>query len=416
MSLKVSRGTQDFLPRSCKKLDFILRKARAVFEHYAFQEISTPIFENTAVFMQGIGEDTDIIQKEMYTFQDKGQRSLTLRPEGTAAVVRACIEHRLLTSSQKLFYVGPFFRYERPQAGRYRQFHQIGAEYLGESSPYADAELIILAYRLFSSLGLKDLHISINTIGDSSSRPAICALIRDFFTPYHSQLSAHVQQLLRQNPLRILDSKDPFIQTCLERFSGFQSCLNKESLTHYQCVLSLLDLEKIPYKETPFLVRGLDYYTHTTFEICSEQLGAQSAICGGGRYDHLVEKLKGPATPAVGFAFGLERLLTILDQENSFKIDTKPLVVFIPLGIEAEQSCFSYMEQCRKAGIACHRFLGLTKLSQHLKHAHNLNATACVIIGENELQTQQFLFKHMDSGEQSHIPIDQLISTMEAMK
>lgn len=405
--IKASRGTHDFLPEQTETIRWIEDCCTNIFHRFNFKEIKTPIFEETSLFTHCVGDSTEIVQKEMYTFLDKGNRSLTLRPEGTASVVRSCIQHAMLDSIQKLFYIGPFFRYERPQAGRFRQFHQVGVEYLGQSTALADVEIISLAACLFNALGISGLTIHINSLGSAKSRKAILNCISTFFEPYLKDLDSKSLSLLKTNPLRILDSKNKQIQKILENFKGFKNYLDHESITHFEHVLSSLEKIDISYHIDPLLVRGLDYYTHTTFELKSDELGAQSTLCGGGRYDHLVEKLGGKPTPAVGFAFGLERLLSLI-KTKSLNGANKKLTLFVPLGEKAKEYCLKLVNKCRAEGFICDVMWDDAKIVKHLKFGNKINANKAIIIGDNELKENTFVSKEFDTGHQETLPISKL--------
>ncbi|HEY9658166.1 MAG TPA: histidine--tRNA ligase, partial [Allocoleopsis sp.] len=315
-AIQAIRGTRDILPEESIYWQRIEAIAREILSRAAYQEIRTPIFEQTELFERGVGEATDIVSKEMYTFADRGDRSLTLRPEGTAGAVRAYIEHRLHAQGgvQRLWYLGPMFRYERPQAGRQRQFHQVGVELLGSPDPRADAEVIAIATDLLQALGLKDLRLEFNSIGDRSDRQQYRESLIAYLTPYKADLDKDSQDRLTRNPLRILDSKDQKTQEILQAAPSMLEHLNPESQKRFEQVQQLLTDLGITYNINDRLVRGLDYYTHTVFEIQSDDLGAQATVCAGGRYDGLVTELGGPDTPAVGWASGLERLILLLQQ------------------------------------------------------------------------------------------------------
>jgi len=412
MAFTIPRGTQDILPEDISKWHLIEETARNLFSTYNFSEIRTPIFENTDVFARGMGEKSELFNKEMYTFQDKGGRSLTLRPEGTAAVTRANIMHTLHKKMHplKLYYIGPFFRYERPQAGRFRQFHQIGAEYIGESSPYADAEVIALAYHLFESLGITDLKVQINSVGCNVARPVIEEMVKQFLSNNLTHLPTHIQEKFNDNPLRILDSKDPDVHAYIAGMPDIKDALTQESKDHFFSVLQHLDEMNIPYQVSNVLVRGLEYYTETVFEIISDHLGAQSTVCGGGRYNNLTKELGGPDMPAFGFGFGIERTVMLLDHINktlSKSID----IYFIPLDTLSRDMLFYVMNRLRGNNISAE--IGYSdQLKSQLKKANKLNAKRVVIIGEEERQSKQAQYKDMVNRSQTIVPIDQLIDVI----
>ncbi len=412
MKLSAPRGTQDILPNQIRYWQQIESCARTLFEHYRYQEIRTPIFESTALFTQSIGDSTDIVEKEMYTFTDKGNRSLTLRPEGTASIVRAYIEHNMaqLDKNTKLYYIGPMFRYERPQAGRYRQFHQAGIENLGSEHPFADAEVISMGVRLFDRLGLPGLSVSINSVGCPVCRPVIEERIKQFIGQILDKLCTDCNRRYHHQPLRILDCKK---QTCKPYFSGMpdiRKSLCEGCKDHFNSVLESLASLRIPTQVDPLLVRGLAYYTRTTFEIISNDLGAQNAVCGGGRYDRLVEQMGGPKTPAVGMAFGIERTSIILEKLNPGLAIATPINVYIiALHESLKSKCFSLLDQLRKAGISCDMDHTQTAFKPQLRQADKLGAAFAIIYGEEEAEKQTVLLKNMKARTQEEIPISKLV-------
>ncbi len=411
------RGTNDILPDVTHLWQFIENKAMWLFDLYNFKEIRTPIFESTHLFEHSIGDDTDIVEKEMYTFIDKGNRSITLRPEGTAAVVRSMIQHQLSEFlPQKLYYIGPMFRYERPQSGRFRQFHQIGVEYFGSDSYHADVELIAMAYQLLSSLGIPNLKVTINSIGDQISRPVINEAIRQFFgnSPwYEKKICPTCLNRFNTNPLRILDCKK---QSCKAYHSGLpdiKKLQSRECQNHFNSVCEGLDHLNIPFEINPFLVRGLDYYTKTTFEIISDSLGAQNALCGGGRYNSLVKQFGGNNVPAVGFACGLERIVMLLQKNTKTKLKLTPIVSVVPIGDAQVQPCLSLAEQLRLSGIKCDVMYDKLTLKSQLKHANKINASIALIYGEDESEKQQICIKYMDTGIQEHCSLSAIVAKLQ---
>src|SRR4028119_838655 len=317
-AIKTLPGTRDILPAEIQYWQNIEEVARTILKRAAYREIRTPIFEQTALFERGIGEATDVVGKEMYTFHDRGDRSITLRPEGTAGVVRSLIEHGLVTQGgvQRLWYTGPMSRYERPQAGRQRQFHQLGVEVIGSADPRADAEVIAIATDILKTLGLSNLNLDLNSVGNPEDRHHYREALVNYLTPYKDELDKDSQERLTRNPMRILDSKDKRTQEIAADAPSILDYLGSDSKRHFEQVKQLLSDLGISYKLNPRLVRGLDYYTHTAFEIQSDDLGAQATVCGGGRYDGLVAQLSGPDTPAVGWAIGLERLILLLQLQK----------------------------------------------------------------------------------------------------
>ncbi|MGL5264374.1 MAG: histidine--tRNA ligase [Candidatus Rhabdochlamydia sp.] len=425
MKYPIVKGTFDILPQEIKKEDLwkeshrwtyveqILREAAM---EYGFREIRTPIFERTELFERSVGESSDIISKEMYTFLDRKGRSLSLRPEGTASVVRAFISNHLYTTPgiHKFFYIGSMFRYERPQAGRYRQLHQFGVEAIGSIHPYQDVELIDLMHQIYQRLGLKDLCISINSVGDVSSRTAYRTALLEYLTPYKDQLSADSQIRLEKNVLRILDSKLEQDQKILKNAPLISEYLSKEAKEHFQIVLHELDQLKIPYQVEPKLVRGLDYYSNTVFEITSGQLGAQNAVGAGGRYDGLVADLGGPDLPATGFAIGIERLLqTMLKQEAAFPSPPKPDLFLIPMNAQAAQLAFKLITQLRHKNIAAQMDLTAKKIQYGLQLANLAQATAIAVIGDDEIASGTITCKKLATRESHTFSIQHLIDNLK---
>lgn len=412
MKYTVPRGTKDILPDEIRYWHLIESTSRSLFDFYNYQEIRTPIFEYTELFERGIGEATDIVEKEMYTFTDKGDRRLTLRPEGTAPITRAYIQNGLQKTAQKskLYYIGPMFRYERPQAGRFRQFHQIGIENLGTDHPLADAEVISLGVHLFDELGMSGLSVSINSVGCKVCRPVIEERLKQFIGNNLNNLCEDCNRRFHTKPLRILDCKN---KTCRTYFSGvpdIRSSLCHECGDHFSSVIEYIGELGISFEINPKLVRGLDYYTRTTFEILSENLGAQNAVCGGGRYDNLVEQLGGPPTPAVGFAFGVERAVMIL-QEMSDIIKQKEELVFVaPIGFSQQTQAFYLMDSLRRSGIKCEMDYSKKDLKGQLKQADKLKADYVLIFGEEEAERNIVIVKNMSTGHQEEISLQDIVS------
>jgi histidyl-tRNA synthetase len=405
------KGMEDILPPEISIWQAVESTARDIFGRYGFREIRVPVLESTDIFIRGIGEATDIVEKEMYTFNDKGNRSVTMRPEGTAPVVRCFVEKGLhtLSSPQKFWYSGPMFRYERPQKGRFRQFYQIGAEAFGIGRPQMDAELIIMLKNLLEQIGLSDLNFEINSIGCAECRPAYRQALLDFFGGKLAEYCPDCQRRYETNPLRILDCK---VSRCGELKQGapvVTDYLCDECRAHFEEVLSILDVFKVPYTLNPHLVRGLDYYTKTTFEVTSEHLGAQKAVAAGGRYDRLVEEFGGPATPAIGFAIGLERLVTLLKEKRGIAIPV-PKVFVATLGKEADIEGFRITESLRAQGIWAEQSYGSTSLKSQLRHADRLGAMFALIIGENELKAGKVQWKNLLKKEQGEVAASEITS------
>lgn len=403
-SIQALRGTRDILPEEIGYWQQVEAIARDILGRAAYQEIRTPIFEQTTLFERGIGESTDIVGKEMYTFQDRGERSLTLRPEGTAGVVRAYIEHGLASQGgvQRLWYIGPMFRYERPQAGRQRQFHQLGVEVLGSASPRADAEAIALAVDLLKAVGLSDLQLQLNSIGDASDRVAYRQALVAYLTPFKDDLDPDSQDRLTRNPLRILDSKDSRTQEILQQAPSILDHLNPDSQAGFDQVQSLLAGLGIPYVLNSRLVRGLDYYTHTVFEILSDHLGAQATVCAGGRYDRLVTELGGPDTAAVGWAMGLERLTILLQQLKPVPAAGVDFYL-VSRGKAAEDQAVIVAQTLRRLGFRVDLDLSGSAFGKQFKRADRSGAAACLILGDHEAAQGTLQLKWLTTGEQEEL-------------
>lgn len=416
-AIQASRGTRDILPSEMGYWQQVERVAAQVLEQALYQEIRTPIFEQTALFERGIGETTDVVGKEMYSFLDRGDRSLTLRPEGTAGVVRALIEHNLQASGgvQRLWYKGPMFRYERPQAGRQRQFHQIGVEVLGSADPRADAEVIALGTDILQTLGLKNLHLSLNSVGNVEDRQQYREALVNYLTPYHADLDPDSQARLSRNPLRILDSKDQKTQEIVRQAPSILDYLGDRSRQHFEQVQQLLSDLGIVYQLNPSLVRGLDYYTHTAFEIQSDDLGAQATVCGGGRYDGLVSSLGGPDTPAVGWAIGLERLILLLQQLQPL-LSPRPDFYLVSKGEKAEPQALLLAQRLRQAGFSAELDLSGSAFGKQFKRADRSGAIACLILGDAEAESQTVQLKWLAQKEQETLSLTQLFSQLGELR
>lgn len=412
MSLQSPRGTHDLLPELQAKHNLISSTARDVAQRFGFFEMSTPIFEFSEVFKRTLGEASDIVNKEMYTFADRNGEELTLRPEGTAGVARAFISEGLSQRTPlKLFYNGPMFRYERPQKGRQRQFHQCGVELLGAASPFADVECLAVGYQFLKALNVTDLcTLEINSIGDEESRKNYVAGLVQFLKTKESQLSPDSQRRLTSNPLRILDSKDPKDHELLKSAPLISDFYNEASKTFFETVCSALKDFGIPFTVNPFLVRGLDYYTHCVFEYKTNQLGAQDAILSGGRYDQLIKTMGGPDTPGVGWAAGLERLAMLSPLEPS---KSRPLAL-IPIHGSVEQETFKLAYRLREKGLYCEvGFSG--NLSKRMKKAASMGCWAAVLIGPDELSKGEVMLKILDSSEQKAVRLEHLEGELSRM-
>ncbi len=410
-SIQALRGTRDILPAEVGYWQLVEDTARQILSRALYQEIRSPLLEQTDLFVRGIGEGTDVVGKEMYSFSDRSGRQLTLRPEGTAGVVRAYVEHGLdkIGGIQRLWYQGPMFRYERPQAGRQRQFHQIGLELLGSGSPRADVEVIALASDILRALGLKDLSLQLNSIGNRDDRQKYRIALLDYLLPLEQELDSDSKDRLRRNPLRILDSKDPKTQEIARNAPSILDYLSKESLAHFEQVQYLLTELGITYQINSSLVRGLDYYTHTAFEIQSADLGAQSTVCGGGRYDGLVGELGGNDTQAIGWAIGVERLVLLLKELRPLP-GLEPDFYIVSKGEKAEAQALKIAQILRSNNLKVELDLSSSAFGKQLKRADRSGAPIALILGDEEAQNQTVKLKWLKSAQETTIPSDQLIA------
>lgn len=410
------RGTKDIMPADVAAWRYLEDTMRKVCAQYGYKEIRTPVFEHTELFLRGIGETTDVVEKEMYTFTDRGDRSLTLRPENTASAVRAFIEHKLYAepAPTKLFYIGPMFRYDRPQAGRYRQFHQFGIEALGVQGPNIDAEIILLAVQILQSLGLKDLKLKINSVGCPKCRPEHREKLQEFFKPNFEHLCKDCQSRYDRNPLRLLDCKVPKCQELGEGAPSLEECLCEECKAHFEGLKELLTAAGIEYEVDHNLVRGLDYYTKTAFEIQYSPLGAQSAVCGGGRYDGLIEEVGGPATPGIGFAMGMERVLLALESQNLLPAADDAMDVFVVCSKKENFTiAFKTAIELRRAGFKVdYDFQGRSMKAQ-MKAANRVQAKYVLIFGEDEVARGQVVLRNMANSEQNEIALNDIITKLQ---
>lgn len=411
--LQSLRGMVDLLPEQTDRWQVVESFSRSHFLRSGCREIRTPLLEATDLFSRGVGESTDVVSKEMYTFQDRGDRSCTLRPEGTASVVRAALQSGLLTQGgQRLWYSGPMFRYERPQAGRQRQFHQIGVEWLGVSSSFSDAEVIALAWDLLTDLGVEGLSLEINTLGTSEDRLVYRECLVDWFNQHRAELDVDSLKRLHTNPLRILDSKHPQTKTLIEDAPIMKDSLSSESLLRFQQVLNTLDSLHIPYKCNHRLVRGLDYYTHTAFEITSDQLGAQSTVCGGGRYDGLVQQLGGPFTPSIGWALGMERLLLLIDasakanphgRASQLVTPVTPDIYIVNRGDNAPCAALILTRHLRSSGFYVERDESGSSFAKQFKRANRSGASIALVLGDDEVDRGVFRLQPLLDDEVSAV-------------
>ncbi len=411
LKYKALRGTQDILPDKMPLWRRLEETVRRRMRLYNYQEIATPTFERTELFIHSTGQGTEIVQKQMYTFQDKGGRSLTLRPEGTPPVVRTYIEHSLGMKKpiQKLFYIGPMYRQENPQAGRLRQFHQFGAEAIGSLAPALDAEIISLFLDICDDLGLKGLSLQLGTIGCPRCRPPYRERLLGFFADEYDLLCADCKQRYQRNPLRILDCKNPACRQITENAPSMLDYLCDECAQHFQELKVHLDTLDIGYQINQRLVRGLDYYTKTVFEVVNPQLGAQDALGGGGRYDGLVEELGGKPTPAVGFAAGIERILLTMEEEGSLSPELlHPEVYIASMGEEAKQLAVRLLRKLRTRGVSADTDYLDRSLKAQMRAANNLKAKYTVIIGQEELNKGKASVRNMESSHQEEVEIENL--------
>ncbi|MBI4562991.1 MAG: histidine--tRNA ligase [Candidatus Rokubacteria bacterium] len=427
MAIRAIRGVHDILPSEGARWQRLEGTARRTFEAYGYREIRLPVFERTELFARGIGEVTDIVQKEMYTFADRSGESLTLRPEATASLLRAYIEHGLHVWPKpvRLYTMGPMFRYERPQAGRYRQFHQADVEAIGESHPALDAEVIAMLLELFRRLGLASrLELRLNSIGDSACRPQYRAELQAYLREHRAGLCEECRERTEKNPLRVLDCKKPRCQPLIDQAPSILEALCRDCAEHFTRVRSYLDALGLPYVVIPRLVRGFDYYVRTTFELVTKGtrlpgeavggrgLGAQNAVGGGGRYDGLVQLLDGPAEPAIGFAIGMERVVLLLDDARD---ENAPLALLVPLGPDALGKLLPMVQAVRARGIPVELGYGDKKLRAELDRANRLKLPYAVIVGAQELGAGAAILREMATGTQRTVPLEQLVEELVSL-
>ncbi len=419
MEITAPRGVRDILPGETEKWRFVEGVAYNLAKRYNYREIIIPIFEHTELFSRGIGEATDIVSKEMYTFEDRGGRSLTLRPEATASIVRAYLEHHFeqKPQPQKFYFFGPMFRYERPQAGRYRQFWQIDFEALGSPDPLLDVEVIALAWDLMFSLGIKNLEIQINSIGCPKCKEGYKIALKEYLADKLNLLCEDCQRRYETNVLRILDCKRESCRSIVEGAPKITDYLCADCKNHFEEVKEGLDLLSLPYILNPYLVRGLDYYTRTTFEIISYKLGAQNALCGGGRYDLLAFEIGGSMVPGVGFAAGLERIVMVLEEEGLLQDTEKGIDIFIvSIGEEAKKQAFKLLHILRREGISADMDYTNKNLKAQMKIANQKKAAKVLIIGEDELSVGMVKIRDMDSGKQEEVSLSDVLSYLRRWK
>ncbi len=415
MLTNAPRGTKDILPGQVDAWLYVEGKIRDICSRYGYKEIRTPMFEHTELFHRGIGEGTDVVDKEMYTFTDRGDRSITLRPENTASAVRAYLQNKLYAEASlvKLFYIGSMFRYDRPQAGRMREFHQFGIEALGDANPAVDAEIILLAIDFLESLGLKELELSLNSVGCPKCRAAYRQKLQDFFRDKLDTLCGDCKKRFDKNPMRILDCKADADKDFMKEAPKITDCLCDECREHFNGVQKHLSSVGVDYRLDSRLVRGLDYYTKTAFEIKYAPLGAQSAVAGGGRYDGLIEEIGGNPTPAVGFAVGLERVLIALEKQGLIPAcDTGIDAFVVALGESAAAPAFELLTRLRRAGLKAGMDYAGRSMKAQMKQAAKANARFALILGEDELRENSVVCRDMEKSEQVKISSSEIIEKL----
>ena len=409
---KAIRGTQDLLPKESYKWHAVEAMLMETAEQHGFREIRTPVFEHTELFQRSVGETTDVVQKEMYTFEDRGGRSITLRPEGTAGAARAMLEHALYNEGLpvKAYYRTSCYRYEKPQAGRLREFHQFGVECVGAASPMADAEVICLAQSILDRLGLKRVALQINSIGCPECRGAYHKALRAYFEEYRSQLCETCLSRLDRNPMRILDCKSPVCSQIAAKAPVMLDYLCPDCAAHFEKVKDYLDAAGVEYTVNPKIVRGLDYYTKTVFEFISSEIGAQGTVCAGGRYDGLIRELGGPDMPSLGFGMGMERVFLLLEkQQIEFPPPAGCDVYLAGLGAAAEKRAFQLAKELRDEGFSAESDVAGRSLKAQMKYADKIGARFSMVIGDAELEANQAQLKNMSTGEQTPVPLDQVV-------
>lgn len=410
---KAIKGTKDVLPKEVHKNQYIEATALDIAEKFGYKEIRTPMFEHTELFQRGVGDTTDVVQKEMYTFDDKGGRSITLRPEGTAGAVRSYLENGLCNEAlpQKVCYVGPCFRYEKPQAGRLREFHQFGVECFGTASPLADAELISLGKSIFDTLEVKDISLEINSIGCPTCRAEYHKALKEYFSLRKDELCDTCRDRLDRNPMRILDCKSPVCSEIAKDAPVVTDYLCEECDEHFKKVQEYLKAMNIEYTINPKIVRGLDYYTKTVFEFISNSIGAQGTVAGGGRYDGLVDELGGQKTPSLGFAMGLERLMMLMEAQNApFPDASAPDLFVVALGDRATLKAVEIVKDMRAEGFTALMDLNQRSVRAQMKYADKLGAKFNIVIGDNEVENGTAKLKNMNTGEETDIALETFVS------
>lgn len=415
MLTNAPKGTKDVMPQEAYKWHYLEEKFAEICRKYGFQEIRTPVFEHTELFHRGVGDTTDIVQKEMYTFKDFAGRSITLRPEGTSPVVRAYVEHKEYAGIQpnKYYYNIPCFRYEKPQSGRLREFHQFGVETFGTTDMMADAEIIAIGYEFIKEMGITDVKLEINSVGCPNCRGEHRKALKDFLKPKYDQLCPTCQERYHTNPMRILDCKSPIDQELVQGAPMMLDYLCEDCAKAFDELKANLDAFGIEYEVNPKIVRGLDYYTKTAFEFVTTKIGAQGTVCGGGRYDGLVEEIGGPSTPGVGWGMGKERMLMTMEA-CGFEIPQEPGTdVFIAfMGDAGKMAALKLMKDLRAAGVAVQMDVMGRSLKNQFKHANRIHAAKTIVIGDSELEAGKLTIKDMESGEQTEVPMDGIVAAL----
>ena len=413
MKLQKPKGTQDILPQESVKWQYVEEFARKTFKKYHYAEIRTPLFEHYEVISRSVGDTTDIVTKEMYDFYDKGDRHITLRPEGTAPVVRSYVENKLFAPEVqkpvKLYYMGSMFRYERPQAGRLREFHQIGVECFGSNNPATDVETIAMAAQFFNEIGIQGVTLQLNSLGNAESRAAYRQALIDYLTPLKDSLSKDSQRRLEENPLRVLDSKEKEDKLAVENAPSILDYLDEESQTHFQAVRSMLEALGIPYVINTNMVRGLDYYNHTIFEFTADVAGNELTICAGGRYDSLVAYFGGPETAGFGFGMGVERLLLVLEKQGvALPLEDSLDAYVAVLGDGANNKALEIVQALRKQGFIAERDYLNRKLKAQFKSADTFSAKTLITLGESEIESNQVTVKNNQTREELTVSLNQI--------
>ncbi|TDT68580.1 histidyl-tRNA synthetase [Hypnocyclicus thermotrophus] len=411
MNIRAVRGTKDIFNDDAIKYNYITEIAKRIFENFNYNRIITPIFEETALFKRGIGEGTDIVEKEMYTFLDKGERSITLRPEGTASVVRAYLEHKIYGNEEitKWYYYGPMFRYERPQAGRYREFNQLGVEVLGSKNPKIDAEVIYMGYKLLEKIGISDLRVEINSVGGKETRLKYRKDLLKYLKDKKENLCNDCQTRYEKNPLRVLDCKVEKCKEIVKKAPILTEYLSEKEKKHYEEVKRLLNIYNIPFSENPKLVRGLDYYSNIVFEVITEKLGAQGTVLAGGRYDGLISTMGGKDTPAVGFAAGIERIMLLMNEKKT----KKNRIGIVWLGEESSDYALLLANELRVNNFDVYMEYEKKSLRAQMKKIDKINAKYAIIVGEEEVKENKLVVKNLKTGEQIKIKRDTICEYMK---